>query len=57
MYKRVSGIVSFVAKNPVRAVNSNTQVWLSKWYRDVSFHYSISYPRLCRGKMNAVKLT
>ncbi|OKP12270.1 Histone deacetylase clr3 [Penicillium subrubescens] len=36
MYKRVSGIVSFVAKNPVRAVNSNTQVWLSKWYRDNS---------------------
>ncbi|GLI79815.1 histone deacetylase hda1 [Penicillium ochrochloron] len=36
LYKRVSGIISFVAENPVRAVSSNTQVWLSKWYRDNS---------------------
>ncbi|KAJ5177286.1 Histone deacetylase clr3 [Penicillium canariense] len=36
LYKRVNGIVSFVAENPVRAVASSTQVWLSKWYRDNS---------------------
>lgn len=36
LYKRVSGIVSFVAENPVRAIASPTQVWLSKWYREVS---------------------
>ncbi|KAF7713980.1 Histone deacetylase class 2 [Penicillium ucsense] len=36
LYKRVSGVVSFVAENPVRAVASSTQVWLSKWYRDNS---------------------
>lgn len=36
LYKKVSGIVSFVAENPVRAVASSTQVWLSKWYREVS---------------------
>ncbi|EPS34986.1 hypothetical protein PDE_09951 [Penicillium oxalicum 114-2] len=36
LYKRVSGIISFVAENPVRAVASSTQVWLSKWYRDNS---------------------
>lgn len=36
LYTRVSGIVSFVAENPVRAIASPTQVWLSKWYREVS---------------------
>ncbi|KAJ5754281.1 Histone deacetylase clr3 [Penicillium manginii] len=36
LYKKVSGIVSFVAENPVRAVASPTQVWLSKWYRENS---------------------
>ncbi|KAJ5688810.1 Histone deacetylase clr3 [Penicillium macrosclerotiorum] len=36
LYKHVNGIVSFVAENPVRAIASPTQTWLSKWYRDNS---------------------
>jgi hypothetical protein len=36
LYKRVSGVISFVSVNPVRAVASTTQTWLSKWYREVS---------------------
>ncbi|KAL5340649.1 hypothetical protein BJX70DRAFT_360823 [Aspergillus crustosus] len=36
LYQRVNGVVSFVAENPVRAVASHTQVWLSRWYRDNS---------------------
>lgn len=36
LYQRVSGVISFVDKNPVRAVTSHTQVWLSKWYRENS---------------------
>ncbi|KAJ5182425.1 Histone deacetylase clr3 [Penicillium capsulatum] len=36
LYKRVTGVVSFVAENPVRAIASPTQVWLSKWYRENS---------------------
>ncbi|RAH49355.1 histone deacetylase hdaA [Aspergillus brunneoviolaceus CBS 621.78] len=36
LYKRVNGVVSFVAENPVRAVASHTQVWLSRWYKDNS---------------------
>lgn len=36
LYKKVSGVISFVAENPVRAVASPTQVWLSKWYRENS---------------------
>ncbi|EAA59664.1 hypothetical protein AN8042.2 [Aspergillus nidulans FGSC A4] len=36
LYQRVNGVISFVAKDPVRAVASHTQVWLSRWYRDNS---------------------
>ncbi|KAJ5165675.1 Histone deacetylase superfamily [Penicillium coprophilum] len=36
LYKRVSGVVSFVSENAVRAVASHTQTWLSKWYRENS---------------------
>ncbi|PKY08662.1 histone deacetylase [Aspergillus campestris IBT 28561] len=36
LYQRVNGVVSFVAENPVRAVASHTQTWLSRWYRDNS---------------------
>ncbi|KAL4864518.1 hypothetical protein BDV12DRAFT_176065 [Aspergillus spectabilis] len=36
LYQRVNGVISFVAENPVRAVASHTQVWLSRWYRDNS---------------------
>ncbi|KAJ5146545.1 Histone deacetylase superfamily [Penicillium bovifimosum] len=36
LYKRVNGVVSFVCENPVKAVASNTQTWLSKWYRENS---------------------
>ncbi|KAJ5795323.1 Histone deacetylase class II [Penicillium paradoxum] len=36
LYKRVNGVVSFVSENPVRAVASHTQTWLSKWYRENS---------------------
>ncbi|KAE8167019.1 hypothetical protein BDV40DRAFT_296049 [Aspergillus tamarii] len=36
LYKRVNGVVSFVAENPVRAIASHTQVWLSRWYKDNS---------------------
>ncbi|KAF7585373.1 Histone deacetylase hda1 [Aspergillus hancockii] len=36
LYKRVNGVVSFVAENPVRAVASHTQTWLSRWYKDNS---------------------
>jgi hypothetical protein len=46
LYKKVSGIVSFVAENPVRAVASSTQVWLSKWYREVSGPTTIVYVHL-----------
>ena len=35
LYQRVNGVISFVAENPVRAVASHTQVWLSRWYKDV----------------------
>lgn len=33
----MNGTVSFVAENPVRAVSSHTQAWLSRWYKEVSF--------------------
>ncbi|KZN89076.1 Histone deacetylase [Penicillium chrysogenum] len=36
LYKRVSGVISFVSVNPVRAIASTTQTWLSKWYRENS---------------------
>ncbi|KAJ5507082.1 hypothetical protein N7527_009225 [Penicillium freii] len=36
LYKRVNGVVSFVSENPVRAIASHTQTWLSKWYRENS---------------------
>jgi histone deacetylase 6 len=36
LYKRVNGVISFVAENPVRAIASHTQVWLSRWYKDNS---------------------
>ncbi|KAJ5517621.1 Histone deacetylase class II [Penicillium expansum] len=36
LYKRVNGVISFVSENPVRAVTSHTQTWLSKWYRENS---------------------
>lgn len=32
----VSGVICFVAENPVRAVASTTITWLSKWYKEVS---------------------
>lgn len=35
LYKRINGVISFVAENPVRAIASHTQVWLSRWYKDV----------------------
>lgn len=34
----MNGVISFVARDPVRAVASHTQVWLSRWYKDVSCH-------------------
>ncbi|PGH21333.1 hypothetical protein AJ80_03384 [Polytolypa hystricis UAMH7299] len=43
VHTRVSGVISFVAENPVRAVSSNTTPWLSKWYKDNSLIY-ISHP-------------
>lgn len=36
LYQRINGVISFVAENPVRAVASHTQAWLSRWYKDVS---------------------
>ncbi|CAI7670803.1 unnamed protein product [Penicillium bialowiezense] len=36
LYKRLNGVISFVSENPVRAVASHTQTWLSKWYRENS---------------------
>lgn len=35
IYQRVNSVISFVAENPVRAIASHTQVWLSKWYKEV----------------------
>ncbi|KAL3476461.1 hypothetical protein BJX99DRAFT_227752 [Aspergillus californicus] len=36
LYQHVSGVISFVAENPLRAVASHTQTWLSRWYKDNS---------------------
>ncbi|KAL2846671.1 hypothetical protein BJY01DRAFT_213339 [Aspergillus pseudoustus] len=36
LYQRINGVISFVGENPVRAVASSTQVWLSRWYKDNS---------------------
>ncbi|KUL85164.1 hypothetical protein ZTR_06261 [Talaromyces verruculosus] len=36
IYQRVNSVISFVAENPVRAVASPTQTWLSRWYKDNS---------------------
>ncbi|KAL1973489.1 hypothetical protein VTN31DRAFT_6124 [Thermomyces dupontii] len=36
IYQRVNSVISFVADNPVRAVASPTQVWLSRWYKENS---------------------
>lgn len=47
LYKRVNGVISFVAENPVRAIASHTQVWLSRWYKDVSVAFSRVAPCLC----------
>ncbi|KAJ9395721.1 hypothetical protein DTO282F9_7341 [Paecilomyces variotii] len=39
IYQRVNSVISFVAENPVRAIASHTQVWLSKWYKENSLVY------------------
>ncbi|KAL1984364.1 hypothetical protein VTN96DRAFT_9225 [Rasamsonia emersonii] len=39
IYQRVNSVISFVAENPVRAVASHTQVWLSRWYKENSLVY------------------
>lgn len=44
LYQRVNGVISFVAENPVRAVASHTQVWLSRWYKEVCPHTSYLDP-------------
>lgn len=36
-------MISFVARDPVRAVASHTQVWLSRWYKDVSCYNSLPF--------------
>lgn len=36
VYTRVSGVIAFVSENPVRAIASSTQTWLSKWYKENS---------------------
>ncbi|KAL1959893.1 hypothetical protein VTO42DRAFT_561 [Malbranchea cinnamomea] len=36
VYNRISGVVSFVSENPLRAIASTTQTWLSKWYKENS---------------------
>lgn len=38
----VSGVICFVAENPVRAVASTTITWLSKWYKEVSVSFCLS---------------
>ncbi|WEW56248.1 Histone deacetylase hda1 [Emydomyces testavorans] len=42
VHPRVSGVISFVAENKVRAVSSDTNPWLSKWYKEHSLIY-VSY--------------
>ncbi|QKX55544.1 uncharacterized protein TRUGW13939_02638 [Talaromyces rugulosus] len=42
IYQRVNSVVSFVSENPVRAVASPTQTWLSRWYKDNSLVF-VSY--------------
>lgn len=39
LYQRVNGVISFVAENPVRAIASHTQVWLSRWYKEVGIPF------------------
>ncbi|KAL2004581.1 hypothetical protein VTN00DRAFT_3317 [Thermoascus crustaceus] len=39
IYQRINSVISFVAENPVRAIASHTQVWLSRWYKDNSLVY------------------
>ncbi|KAM5441706.1 Histone deacetylase hda1 [Microsporum ferrugineum] len=34
VHTMVSGVICFVAENPVRAVASTTITWLSKWYKE-----------------------
>lgn len=32
VYSRVTGVIVFIADNPVRPIHSNENQWLSKWY-------------------------
>lgn len=43
----VSGVICFVAENPVRAVASTTITWLSKWYKEVSASKP-THPATCK---------
>lgn len=36
IYNRVSGVISYVGKNPVRAISSHNDPNLSRWYKSVS---------------------
>jgi Arb2 domain len=46
IYQRINSVISFVAENPVRAIASHTQAWLSRWYKDVSSfpHFVLLFP-------------
>jgi hypothetical protein len=65
IYQRINSVISFVAENPVRAIASHTQVWLSRWYKDVSsffpflscfFEICLIIPSLLRSLLHQVTL-
>ncbi|PGH36252.1 histone deacetylase 6/10 [[Emmonsia] crescens] len=57
VHERVSGVISFVAENPVRAVSSNTTTWLSKWYKDNSIVFVSHLHSVWAGPENSRKLS
>ncbi|KAK2789579.1 Histone deacetylase hda1 [Emmonsiellopsis sp. PD_33] len=57
VHKEVSGVISFVAENRVRAVSSNTTTWLSKWYKDNSLVFVSKNHSVWAGPENSRKLS
>ncbi|QSS62971.1 histone deacetylase hda1 [Histoplasma capsulatum] len=57
VHQRVSGVISFVAESPVRAVSSNTTTWLSKWYKENSLVFVSHLHGVWAGPENSRKLS
>ncbi|EZF22576.1 hypothetical protein H112_04632 [Trichophyton rubrum D6] len=55
VHTMVSGVICFVAENPVRAVASTTITWLSKWYKENSLVFVSHRHMVWEGQENKQK--